>query len=80
MAQLIIEAIAEHGEGAIGGMLPIRKLTRITLGKTYREGGKFVSTEAGHLPDGALVVIADHGKTYRLNLVAPAAQAQRVAA
>jgi hypothetical protein len=60
----IIEATAEHSIGAIGGMLPLRELTQITV------KGEFIGQEAGYLPDG-LIMIA-HGKTYRLNVVGAA--------
>jgi hypothetical protein len=64
-----IDAIAEHGLGAIGGRGPIQPTTRITLRRSYREGGEFIATFAGHLEDGALVEILDHGCAYRLHLI-----------
>jgi hypothetical protein len=63
----IVEALAEHRVGAIGGMLPIRDFTKITV------EGRFIAQEAGHLADGSVLTI--EGKSYRLN-VAGAAQAR----
>lgn len=70
-----VEAIAEHGFGCIDGMLPYRDLTKITLRATYDEGGEFVATTSGHLEDGSLYPIPDHGKAYRLRLVSAKARA-----
>jgi hypothetical protein len=66
----IVEALAEHRDGAIGGMLPIRELTKITV------AGRFISQEAGHMADGTVLTIG--GKAYRLN-VAGVAQARKAA-
>lgn len=59
-----IEATAEHRFAAIGGMLPLRELTQITV------KGEFIGQEAGYLPDGSLLVV--HDKLYRLNVVGAA--------
>jgi hypothetical protein len=66
-AASVTEALAEHGHGAIGGMLPLRDLTKITLRRSWPEGGEFVATVAGHLKDGDVVQLASG--TYRVQLV-----------
>lgn len=63
----LIEAIAEHGYGAIGGMLPLRDCTTVTLRDTLNAGGIFIATLGGHVEDGSTVEM--DGDLYRMNVV-----------
>jgi hypothetical protein len=62
-AKPILEAQAVHGVGCIGGMLPWRETTTVTV------GGRFIATLEGHAPDGFIHSPSHHSEAYRLNVV-----------
>lgn len=76
-AKPIIDVLAEHGFGHIGGMGPYQATTTLTKGKTLDEGGRFIATVAGHLPVGHVHTALGHSEAYR---VAALAQERRSAA
>jgi hypothetical protein len=60
----VIDALAEHKGGIIDA-----PFTRVTLKRSWMDGGTFVANEPGHLPEGHVLEIASHGCGYRLHII-----------
>jgi hypothetical protein len=71
-----IAALAEH---CFGGTYCTEPFTRITLRKSWIDGGTFIANIAGHVPDGTLHV-SNHGRSYRLTLIGRRSANRAVAA